>query len=58
MTLVTIVCPVDVLAEAQISQFNNPNLDPYAVPEPSSFVLLTVGSTVLIMAGPGSRLRA
>ena len=42
-----LISPVDILAEAQISQFNFPNLDPYAVPEPSSFVLLSIGLTVL-----------
>jgi hypothetical protein len=31
--------PVDVLAEAQISQFNYPKLDPWAVSEPGSLAL-------------------
>jgi hypothetical protein len=42
-----LISPVDVLAEAQISQFDHPNLDPYAVPEPRAWVLLALGLTAL-----------
>ena len=38
-----LISAADVLAEAQMSQFLNPNLDPYAVPEPSAVALLIVG---------------
>ena len=38
-----LISAADILAEAQISQFFNPNLDPYAVPEPSSLALCGAG---------------
>jgi hypothetical protein len=37
------ISAIDVLAEAQISQFFTPNLNPYAVPEPSAAALLAAG---------------
>jgi hypothetical protein len=40
----TLISGVDVLAEAQISQFDHPNLNPFAtVPEPGTFALLLGG---------------
>jgi len=42
-----LISPVDVLAEAEISQFADPNLDPYAVPEPGTLLLLPLGLTAL-----------
>jgi hypothetical protein len=42
-----LISPVDVLAEAQISQFAHPNLNPYAVPEPDSLALLSIGLVAL-----------
>jgi hypothetical protein len=42
-----LISPVDILAEAQISQFATPNLDPYAVPEPGSSGLVLVGLTIV-----------
>jgi hypothetical protein len=44
-----LISGLDVLADAQISQFSNPNLDPYGVPEPSSLTLLSVGVVVTAM---------
>jgi hypothetical protein len=49
----------DIHADAQISQFANPNLDPFSVPEPNSLTLLSVGLLVfsfsLFRRRPGSR---
>ena len=42
-----LISPVDVLAEAQISQFGDPNLNPYSVPEPDSLALLSIGLVAL-----------
>jgi hypothetical protein len=42
-----LISPVDVLAEAQISQFGHPNLNPYSVPEPDSLALLSIGFVAL-----------
>jgi len=39
----TLISGVDVLAEAQISLFDHPNLDPYVVPEPASPTLAAMG---------------
>lgn len=50
-----LISGLDVLAEAQISQFATPNLDPYAVPGPGSMGLTTLG---LIVAAAASRRRS
>ena len=50
-----LICPVDILAEAQISQFATPNLDPYAVPEPGSLGLILVGLTVVFARATARR---
>lgn len=42
-----LISGLDVLANAQISRFARPNLDPYAVPEPGSAALLLAGLAVL-----------
>jgi hypothetical protein len=43
-----LISPVDVLAEAEISRFADPNLDPYAVPKPGTLLLLSLGFTALV----------
>lgn len=45
-----LISPVDILAEAQISQFATPNLDPYAVPEPGSFGMTFLGLLAVVAA--------
>jgi hypothetical protein len=39
---------VDILADAQISQFTNINLDPALVPEPGTWLLLTGGLGLVV----------
>jgi hypothetical protein len=45
----------DILADAQISQFFTPNLDPFAVPEPRSIMLLTIGVAGIGLCGARNR---
>src|SRR5262249_16613499 len=47
-----LISGVDVLTEAQISQFDQPNLDPYSVPEPASVILRRMGMTGIVWATP------
>ncbi len=55
-----LISGLDVLAEAQISQFDHPNLDPFAVPEPGALGLTLVGLIALAVARtpPVSRIRS
>jgi hypothetical protein len=48
----------DILADAQLSTFDHPNLDPYAVPEPSAGVLLGLGGIVFGLRVLPGRVRA
>jgi hypothetical protein len=40
---------VDILADAQISQFTSINLDPALVPEPGTWMLLTGGLGIVAL---------
>ena len=45
-----LISGVDILANAQLSSLNNPNLDPYAVPEPGALALLVGGLSGALFA--------
>jgi hypothetical protein len=49
---------VDILANAQLSSFNAPNLDPYAVPEPGGLALPGVGMAVMGVFAAGRACRS